>query len=177
MSWYSIAIESDFFLSRGLDPSNAHLSEWFMVNGFTLNGDGMPKETSLSRCLEWPKLYDKYDIFNNVIVKLGVLPGLETVRAVIYGLIGSPYFLLNPNVFFGKYGKNITPSRLLRSFAHEATHIILWEEGKRGLDYGGVPGEEGIEGSEGEAQARENARSFSDDSLWPDDWDYSGGDK
>jgi len=173
MSWYKRATETSFFKTRELDPANAHLTEWFMIKGFTLNGDEMPKETPLSQCLDWPELYEKYDVFNRTTIKLGTFPNLQSVRAVVYGPANHPIFLLNPNVFFGSYGKRTTPTRLLKSFQHEITHIILWEEGKRGLDYGGVPGKEGIEQSEGEAQAKENARSSPRDSLWPDDWDYA----
>lgn len=174
VNWYIIASEEGFFLKRGLNPSNANLTEWFLINGYTVTGHLMPTLTPLRKCLDWEDLYRVYPFFENVMVRITSHQSAPDVRALLVGKrvsgVSNWEIWLNPNQFFGAYGKSTTPSRMLRSFAHEVTHIILWEEGKRGLDYGTID-KKLRDQSLGEQQADFNADNFPD-GKWPDDWSY-----
>lgn len=175
MNWYKQAIEEEFFGKRGLSPANANLTEWFLVNGYTLTGHGMPDRTPLKRCVDWPELYEKYPALDRVTVRITMPGHTSSAKALTWGVLrgGVPYFefYLNPETFFGKYGETTTPSKMLRSFVHEITHVILFEEGKRGTDFGSPPGP-GHSESQGEQQAGLNAKQFPE-GKWPDDWSYT----
>jgi len=170
MSWY---IQSSFE-ERGLDSSNAKLTEWFIHLGWVLNGDGLPSVCKLPQILDWPELYQKYPDLAEIKVKHVTFYRDPEARALAIGknpFRSSPYewtMYLNPNKAF-----NSTPSKLAKIIMHEITHFIRYVENKPSGTSSTDPHRKQ---HEGEIEARENARSYYG-GPWPDNYDISKGEE